>query len=574
MILDIPGSHQVLGVVTAFELREDLFGRLFKDVSQHVEAPPVGHAKDDFTASGFNRPPAQDVQKRNQGFAALQRKTGHSHVLFIEKPFKQGGRGEFFEQFDPFGRREVNRVLHRFQACLKPAALVGVLKVHVFHADAVAIGLFQPPHDLLQRCRGLFDQTRCGKCAVQVGTHPGQRPPDPKAGERWGRRTTDPCRPAGGRCPGSGESAHPPWPGAGPAPGRTSAGPAAPAISNPLKKNCQSSARDEGSDFHLRYWASMKSALSVSDRFIFRCLLWAISVLTSLCCRVPGHRPGGRTMRSPFGPPVAGGPAERACDRLRQQWHNSTIRGFAVLARCASETGIISSRSPCTTSMGIVSDRVAAVRSCRSASSKKSLLSVSCRPRLVNPTCPVCSRVCCCDGVRKCMGRVALTRPATRQTADTVFIRRAVSSAMAAPNECPARPIHVAPFSCISAMAASISRICLDQVECSNRPWLWPFPEKSNRKAMNPASHRRAADPSQNTRVPGTGKTVTGDDCANRWPLGLVQGSGKGFPHMIVELDLLFHFLSDGRDWRLCHINKIHAMTVKVKRSCGVGHCR
>ncbi len=169
MILDIPGPHQVLGIVAAFKLRKNLFGRLLKDVAQYVEASPVGHSEDDFTTSRFNRPPAQDVQKRDEGFTALQRKTRHAHILFIEKPFKQGCRGELVEDVDPFCRREFSLVLLRFHASLKPAALVRVLKVHVLHADAVAIGLFQPPHDLFQRCRGLFDQTRCGKGAVQVG---------------------------------------------------------------------------------------------------------------------------------------------------------------------------------------------------------------------------------------------------------------------------------------------------------------------------------------------------------------------------------------------------------------------
>ena len=66
--------------------------------------------------------------------------------------------------------------------------------------------------------------------------------------------------------------------------------------------------------------------------------------------------------------------------------------------------------------------------------------------------------------------------------------------------------------------------------------------------------------------MPGTGKTVAGNDGAHRWTVGLVQGSGKGFPHMIVELDLLFHHLSTGEGCGLSDTNKIHAMIVKAKR--------
>ena len=45
---------------------------------------------------------------------------------------------------------------------------------------------------------------------------------------------------------------------------------------------------------------------------------------------------------------------------------------------------------------------------------------------------------------------------------------------------------------------------------------------------------------------------------------------------MIVELDRLSHVLSAGRDCGYCcdpkYTNKIHAMTVKVKRTSGTGY--
>jgi len=41
--------------------------------------------------------------------------------------------------------------------------------------------------------------------------------------------------------------------------------------------------------------------------------------------------------------------------------------------------------------------------------------------------------------------------------------------------------------------------------------------------------------------VTRTGKTMAGDHGANRRGIGLVQGTGKGFPQMIVKLNLSFH---------------------------------
>ena len=55
-----------------FKAGEDLFGRFFENVSQHVEATPVGHAENNFPASRGDRLTTQNIQKRDEGFAPFQ----------------------------------------------------------------------------------------------------------------------------------------------------------------------------------------------------------------------------------------------------------------------------------------------------------------------------------------------------------------------------------------------------------------------------------------------------------------------------------------------------------------------
>lgn len=62
---------------------------------------------------------------------------------------------------------------------------------------------------------------------------------------------------------------------------------------------------------------------------------------------------------------------------------------------------------------------------------------------------------------------------------------------------------------------------------------------------------------------------MAGNNGTHRWPLRLVQSSSEAFPQMIVKLDLLFHVFSAGGHCDHDHINKIHAMTVKVKSGSG-----
>ncbi|PIP35026.1 MAG: hypothetical protein COX20_13575 [Desulfobacterales bacterium CG23_combo_of_CG06-09_8_20_14_all_52_9] len=50
----------------------------------------------------------------------------------------------------------------------------------------------------------------------------------------------------------------------------------------------------------------------------------------------------------------------------------------------------------------------------------------------------------------------------------------------------PASPIHEAPSRAMMFMAHFIQAICLVKVVSSNRPSLWPFPEKSKRRARYP----------------------------------------------------------------------------------------
>jgi hypothetical protein len=139
---------------------------------------------------------------------------------------------------------------------------------------------------------------------------------------------------------------------------------------------------------------------------------------------------------------------------------------------------------------------------------------------------------------------------------------------MAAPNECPARPIHGAPFSCHQRNGRFHLQDLLGPGGLFKASLTLAVAGKIEPQGHEPGFVQRAANAPQDTGVPGAGKTVPGNDGANRRPLRLVQGAGKDFAHMIVELDLLFHYLSAGRRSRSQYTNKIHAMNVKAKSLC------
>jgi hypothetical protein len=92
-----------------------------------------------------------------------------------------------------------------------------------------------------------------------------------------------------------------------------------------------------------------------------------------------------------------------------------------------------------------------------------------------------------------------------------------------------------------------------------------PVAGKIESQGHEPLHAKFSANAPQDTRMPRTGETMPGNDGTDRRPLRLMQGAGENFPHMIVESDLLFHVFSRGGCWDHDHINKIHAMTVKVK---------
>ena len=114
-----------------------------------------------------------------RNFAALQRKTNYAHIFFIEKSFKQGRRGEFFEQVDLLGRLGSSPV-----PCAASRARPVCRCMYSTRGPADKV-CFNRPTSKVPR------PVRSDPAAERRGPGrrgPGQRHRDLKTGGRWGRR--------------------------------------------------------------------------------------------------------------------------------------------------------------------------------------------------------------------------------------------------------------------------------------------------------------------------------------------------------------------------------------------------
>ena len=148
VVLDVAGTLHGLLAVVALELAEDLPVGLPCDVRQDVQPAAVRHADADLVHPVLRRVAQDRVEQRDDRLAPLEGEPLLADVLGLQERLE--GLGGVEAAQDP--QLLLARGLHvaDLDAVLHPAPLLGVLDVHVLHADAAAVGVAQDAEDVAQ----------------------------------------------------------------------------------------------------------------------------------------------------------------------------------------------------------------------------------------------------------------------------------------------------------------------------------------------------------------------------------------------------------------------------------------
>jgi hypothetical protein len=148
VVFDVAGAFVLLRVVSPLELGEQLLRGFAHDIDQHVDAPAVRHADDDF----LDVLPAtlldDIVQLRNERLAAFQGKALLADIAGMQKFLDPFGGGERSQNRELFVLVELDSTAAAFDALPEPTPLLGVRHVHIFVADRAAIHFIEHSHDL------------------------------------------------------------------------------------------------------------------------------------------------------------------------------------------------------------------------------------------------------------------------------------------------------------------------------------------------------------------------------------------------------------------------------------------
>ena len=150
VVLHVAGALELLQVVVALELREQLRRGLAEHVDQHVQAAAVRHADDDVLepvrAAGLD----EVLEQRDQAVAALEREALLRRVARGEVALEPLGHGEVPEDVLLLLGREVLLRAPDLEAVLQPETLGLVRDVRELGADRAAVDVLQLLDDLAQ----------------------------------------------------------------------------------------------------------------------------------------------------------------------------------------------------------------------------------------------------------------------------------------------------------------------------------------------------------------------------------------------------------------------------------------
>ena len=167
VVLHVAGALHGARVDVALELAEDLAVGLADDVGEHVEPAAVRHADGDLVEAGLGGRLADLVDQRDRGLAALEAEPLLADELGLQERLERLGLVEL-EQ-DPQLLLAGRLLVRLLDALLDPAALLGVLDVHVLDADGAAVRVAQDAEDVAQLHEpALAAEGAGGELAVEV----------------------------------------------------------------------------------------------------------------------------------------------------------------------------------------------------------------------------------------------------------------------------------------------------------------------------------------------------------------------------------------------------------------------
>src|SRR5689334_8249383 len=134
---------------SSLELVEDRPVRLAHDIGEHVEPPAMRHANNDLLKSELPAALNHLLERRHQGFAAVQTEALGAGIFYIEEALEDFGLNQFLQDRLPPLLGEAYLVA--FHAVLDPRPLFGIRNVHVLGADMAGIGSLQNAEHLTQR---------------------------------------------------------------------------------------------------------------------------------------------------------------------------------------------------------------------------------------------------------------------------------------------------------------------------------------------------------------------------------------------------------------------------------------
>ncbi len=154
MIFDVARALDFLGICrVALKLGEDRGERLAEEIRKHVESTAMRHADDQFLQAELAAALDDLLEGWDQRFRALDAKALGAGITLVEEALVSLGGGQPLEDGALALDREIGLVTRTLDAFLDPGLLGGILDMHVFDADMVAVGGAQNGEDLARRRR-------------------------------------------------------------------------------------------------------------------------------------------------------------------------------------------------------------------------------------------------------------------------------------------------------------------------------------------------------------------------------------------------------------------------------------
>ena len=166
VVLHVARALDRRGVLRALELPEDLAVGLARDVGQHVEASTVRHPDTDLVHALTGGAAQDPVEHGDHGLATLQAEALLSNELGLQERLE--GLGGVEPSQDPQLLAGRGLGVGCLDLGLDPLALLGVLDVHVLHANGAAVGIAQDAQNIPQLDQWCPAEAPRGEVALQI----------------------------------------------------------------------------------------------------------------------------------------------------------------------------------------------------------------------------------------------------------------------------------------------------------------------------------------------------------------------------------------------------------------------